>query len=355
MKAVIFGAGNIGRGFLGLELFKSGYDIIFVEALESVVKDLRERKQFLVEYLDQTHEQITVPVRKTFHTDEIDDIAKCINDCDIVVTAVGPKNIYNTAPLIKKGIHNTRGKIVIAAENAPNNSWIIRDEISAQDNYTIFPRCAVDRIAIRDEDITKVERPFEWIIENPGKELAINGVQYVTDITPYLERKLLLLNGTHAVLGFLGYNIGIDSPAVAMQDKNIRTIIIGALRETGEALVAEYKFDHIAMNQYQENIITRFENQFVPDKIHRLARDPIRKLSERVIKAALLAEKHNLPTKNLEAGIQAALHYHNLDDKESCQLQSMLKNKGIDFVLQTYFNLSNDCELWKRLILAYKE
>ena len=39
-QAVIFGAGNIGRGFLGQLFFESGYEIVFVEAIESLVSRL---------------------------------------------------------------------------------------------------------------------------------------------------------------------------------------------------------------------------------------------------------------------------------------------------------------------------
>lgn len=356
MKAVIFGAGHIGQGFLGLELAKSGYELVFVDAIESVVRDLNEKKKYIIEYLDESCEQVTIDVKCALHVSAATDIAKCINQSDVVVTAVGPKNIENTAKLIQEGLIGTNGKVIIAAENAPNNSWIIRDAIPVDKRYNSFyPRCTVDRIAISDSGLVKVERAFEWVIEAGCKDLGVNGVEYAKDIRRYMERKLLVLNGSHAILGFLGYNAGVTSPAVAMQDFTIRDIVVGAINEAADSVRAEYNFNSNEMAKYVNSAIQRFGNALVPDKTERLARDPIRKVSERLVRAVVLAQKHNYETPNIEKGIVAALKYDNPTDKESVLLQSEIRAKGVEFVIKEYFGLSSSQELMRRIVQEYSK
>ena len=43
-KAVHFGAGNIGRGFIGLLLFQAGFSITFVDVIPAVIDAINQRK-----------------------------------------------------------------------------------------------------------------------------------------------------------------------------------------------------------------------------------------------------------------------------------------------------------------------
>ncbi|HPJ99686.1 MAG TPA: mannitol-1-phosphate 5-dehydrogenase, partial [Candidatus Hydrogenedentes bacterium] len=45
-RALQFGAGNIGRGFLGQLYYESGYAATFVDVLDDVVRALNERGEY---------------------------------------------------------------------------------------------------------------------------------------------------------------------------------------------------------------------------------------------------------------------------------------------------------------------
>jgi mannitol-1-phosphate 5-dehydrogenase len=48
MLAVHFGAGNIGRGFIGQMLFASGYEICFIDVNQHVIDDINSLKQYYI-------------------------------------------------------------------------------------------------------------------------------------------------------------------------------------------------------------------------------------------------------------------------------------------------------------------
>ena len=47
-KAVHFGAGNIGRGFVAEFLHESGYEVVFVDVIDSLIETLQNTKSYEV-------------------------------------------------------------------------------------------------------------------------------------------------------------------------------------------------------------------------------------------------------------------------------------------------------------------
>ena len=59
-KAVHFGAGNIGRGFIGLMLVKSGYDVTFVTRNKRKISELQLRNDISQISSYRTFRKITI-------------------------------------------------------------------------------------------------------------------------------------------------------------------------------------------------------------------------------------------------------------------------------------------------------
>ena len=60
MKSVHFGAGNIGRGFIGQLLHESGYDITFVDIQDDLVDALKKNGRYDVILADEREERVPV-------------------------------------------------------------------------------------------------------------------------------------------------------------------------------------------------------------------------------------------------------------------------------------------------------
>ena len=102
--AVHFGAGNIGRGFVGLILHRAGYQVVFVDVVDVLIDALNSTPSFLVKEVGQESAEELVDNYRAInsHSDEPAAIAE-IASADIVTTAVGPTVLKFVAPVIAAG------------------------------------------------------------------------------------------------------------------------------------------------------------------------------------------------------------------------------------------------------------
>jgi mannitol-1-phosphate 5-dehydrogenase len=161
MKSVHFGAGNIGRGFIGQLLHESGYDITFVDIQDDLVDALKKDGHYEVILADEGEERVPVDRVTALHSiNEADEVSERLAEADLITTAVGPSVLPVLAPVIAKGLveRARRGGApvnVIACENMIGASQALRglvmehvpdEHAEAVEEIAGFPNAAVDRI-----------------------------------------------------------------------------------------------------------------------------------------------------------------------------------------------------------------
>lgn len=348
MKAVHFGAGNIGRGFVGLLLHQAGYEVVFADVADALINDLAGADSYRVhEVGDQPAVHSVDNFRAVNSNTEESRLIEEISTADIVTTAVGPHILKFVAPVIAKGLAARPAASaplqVMACENAINATDILREAIEGSwDSGTgqladraVFANTAVDRIVPNQEpgqglDVT-VETFYEWVIDRtPFGDSApvIPGALFVDKLGPYIERKLFTVNTGHATTAYFGYQAGLEKISDAMADPQVAADVRAVLDETKQLLVAKHGFDAGEQEAYVQKILGRFTNPHLPDTVNRVGRAPLRKLSrhERFIgPAAELAERGTTPEALLGA-ISSALRFDDPADAEAVELQQMLKS-----------------------------
>ncbi|WP_347862346.1 mannitol-1-phosphate 5-dehydrogenase [Salimicrobium sp. PL1-032A] len=346
MRAVHFGAGNIGRGFIGELLFKSGYHTTFVDVNAEIIDALNEEKEYTVYYAGSGDKLTVTNVSGINSSEDPDAVTEAIQEADIVTTAVGPNILPLIAGTIAGGLKNRPdGKPlpVIACENMIGGSTLLQEEILKHTETEVvqkasFPDSAVDRIVPiqHNEKLldVSVEPYFEWIVEEgdiKGEKPEVEGITYVEELEPYIERKLFSVNTGHAATAYKGSAKGYETILQAMDDEDIVRHVRGTLKETGDVLVARYGFDRKAHGEYIDKIIERFQNPDLSDYITRVARGPIRKLGlkDRLVRPA---RTHFDVVKEEPAflvdTIVAALFYENPEDEEAVKLKALREEKG---------------------------
>lgn len=376
-KAIQFGAGNIGRGFIGGLLSNAGYHVVFADVNEAILNGINNDKQYKILVKDvECFEQTITNISAVSSISE--DIIKEIEEAEIITTAVGPLVLKRIAPTIAKGIQarknngNKNYLNIIACENAVGATAILKEEvmkvlneeeISYMEEYIGFPNCSVDRIVppCTNEnplDVT-VENFYEWNVEEAkikGEVPQIEGMNLVGDLIAYVERKLFTLNTGHAITAYLGSLAEYKTVDESIKDEKIATIVKAAMQESGQGLVKKHGLDLEAHYKYIDKILNRFKNPYLNDDVKRVGREPLRKLSakDRLVNPLMTAKSYGISVDNLIIGVGAALHYDNPEDAQSVELQQTIKDLGVKEAVKKISEIEDE-ELLNAIETSYQK
>ncbi|WP_020615197.1 mannitol-1-phosphate 5-dehydrogenase [Paenibacillus daejeonensis] len=374
MKAVHFGAGNIGRGFIGLILGAANYEVCFVDVNRELVEHLQARGSYKVALASDEGETVVVGGVSAIDGADLEAVSAAVSEADLVTTAVGPAILRHIAPGIARGISRrmaagTEKLQVIACENAIGASEQLKshvypllseEEQTKADDQIAFPNAAVDRIvpiqSHADPLFVRVEPFYEWVVErSPLGVSEIPGVHYVDELTPYIERKLFTVNTGHCTAAYHGYRLGAKTIQEALELPEVLAEVEGTLAETGELLCKKHGFDRSAHQDYIHTIIGRFRNPHLSDDVARVGRSPLRKLSpeDRLVRPARQADELELPTGHLTTAMGAAMVFKADGDEDAEALQEMIREQGAAKALTHVTGLAEESPLHAAALAAY--
>jgi mannitol-1-phosphate 5-dehydrogenase len=362
VTAVIFGAGSVGRGFLGQLFSESGYQVVFVDIDTALVETLARRGSYTLRLagVEKAEELIIGPVRAVNGL-QTDCVVAEVARSSLVATAVGARSLTQIAGPIAAGLVRRWE----AGQTGPLNVIICENLTDAPDRLRgnvrdVLPEglraCLPERVGFVPAVIARMsppptpeQRAFDatLIVAEPYKVLPVDreafvgeiprivGMQPVAPFRAYVDRKLYIHNAAHAVLGYLGYRRGLAYGHEALDDPWVRKRLAQALDEAGRALMAEHGFEPRALQEHVRDVLARLANRALADPISRLCRDPLRKLGprDRLVGAARLAERHGIRPVGLAWGVAAALAYDCPDDAHAVELQARLSLEGWTEVL----------------------
>lgn len=345
--AIHFGAGNIGRGFIGMLLAQANYKVIFADVQEDIVNALAQKKQYEVQVVGDKRQTILVENVSALNSND-PQLVDAIAQAEIITTATGPNVLKFLAPTIAKGLQKAQEQNrdkslnIIACENAVRATTELKKHIKAHmPNLPIwagFVDAAVDRIvppAENKEDILKVhvEDFYEWLTEKQafvGEIPNIHGMTLVNNLEAGVERKLFTLNTGHAVCAWIGQYLGFSTIGQAIANERVKEIVYNVMWQSGNALIAKHKFKKEAHEQYIKKIFKRFENPYIIDDVERVGRQPVRKLSkgERIARPIQTALAYDLPVDKLFLGAAIAMYFKNDNDPQVKELKQMVTKNG---------------------------
>jgi mannitol-1-phosphate 5-dehydrogenase len=384
-KAVHFGGGNIGRGFVAEFLHNSGYFVTFVDVMDSIINQLQETPSYTVtEIGDDGERKFTIDHSTAINSKyTMDDVVKAIAEADIVTCAVGPNILKFVAEPVAKAIEaRTRSEplAVIACENAINatTTWkgfiekyiedkLNKDTLKDIEKRARYANSAIDRIVpAQDADAglnVKIEKFYEWCVEqkpfeNGGNKPDVKGIHYVDDLEPYIERKLFTVNTSHATAAYYGYNRKIPYIHEVLEDKELHDVVRAAVKETAHLIVNKHGISAQEQDSYVESIVKRISNPTLKDDVARVGRAPLRKLSrkERFIGPAAQLAEMGEKVDALLGAIEMALRFQNVEgDDESKELAKILKENSAEDATSKITGLEKEHPLYSQIVPVVKK
>ncbi|MCD6646138.1 mannitol-1-phosphate 5-dehydrogenase [Vibrio cholerae] len=379
-NAVHFGAGNIGRGFIGKLLADADIAVTFADVNEPLVDQLSHQQEYKVKVVGSECKMETVS-HVTAVNSASEALIERIIKTDLVTTAVGPTVLDIIAKTIAKGLSarfaagNTQPLNIIACENMVRGTthlkqqvyqFLTTEEQQQADALVGFVDSAVDRIvpplqAANDDPLeVTVESFSEWIVDEQqfkGEIPHIEGMEKTDNLMAFVERKLFTLNTGHCITAYLGCLKGHRTIREAIEDPSIEVQVKQAMQESGEVLIRRYGFDRALHNAYIEKILTRFANPYLVDEVDRVGRQPLRKLgaNDRLIKPLLGTIEYGLPNSMLLKGIAAALKYRNSSDPQAVELQQSIEKEGVRSTLARYTGLAAESVEVQQIEALYQQ
>lgn len=379
MKAVHFGAGKIGRGFIADLLHETGYEITFVDVNESLNEELNEFHNYYLYVIEEGYRRrIIDKVSALSPITQDTEVTEAIAKADLITTAVLADNFSKIASNLALGL-KVRSEIgarkvnVIPCENALQNGNMLKQVVlktgiiteKELDLIATFPNTAVDRMVFdADRDGRKgidVGRDYELVIQKDllvdSESCPIKGAEYTCDLNKYLERKLYVINGGHAWSGYMahvmGYDIIQDYFAKSENVQMTKAVMI----QIGAVLEKRYRFTHQEMLEYIEFALNRFLTPGVVDTVKRICRAPIRKLgvNDRLLGPAFACEELGLPNDMILKGVAAVFLFDEKEDEQSVELMKYIKSHGIENAIRKFTGVDREKHMYSEILKDYLE
>ncbi|WP_051208107.1 mannitol dehydrogenase family protein [Saccharospirillum impatiens] len=197
---------------------------------------------------------------------------------------------------------------LLSCDNVPHNGDVFRKALLGflehadpslglwVQTHVSFPNSMVDRITpapgesdqqavlqrhgVVDPCAVGAETFIQWVIEDDFKAgrpaLETVGVQFTADVSPYETAKLRLLNGSHLMMGFIGYLAGYTRVDMAIKDPAIRQLVKDYMAL--DAAPTLTPIQDMPLDDYQGQLIARFGNSTIADQQQRICSDGYTKL-----------------------------------------------------------------------------
>ena len=276
-----------------------------------------------------------------------------------IVQALKLRRQRNVAPFTVMSCDNVQENGHVAKAAILEFARLLDPELGTwiEENVT-FPCTMVDRIvpAATEETLTEITtllgvqdpcgiacEPFrQWVIEDnfvagrPNWNIA--GAEFVSDVVPYEEMKLRMLNGSHSFLAYLGYLGGYAHISDTMTDQGYRKAALDMMMlAQAPSLTMPEGTD---LEGYANLLIDRFTNPSLKHQTWQIAMDGSQKIPQRMGGSLRFHLEQGSNFKWLATGIAGWMRYvagvdekgHDIDlrDPMSAKLSDICDTHGLN-------------------------
>lgn len=366
---VIFGAGKIGRSFIGQLFSCGGYEIVFIDIDKHLIEELNRRGAYRVVIKDEGEgEVIEVKNVRGVYTGDRESVVRELASAWILGINVGIRGLPMIFPMIAEAVIKRYESDpglpldMIIAENMRDSDAYFRSSLRPllPENYPIdkllgFVETSIGKMVpimlkkdVEEDPLQIFAERYNTLILNA---LAFkNGIPLVVGLAPkehmkaWVDRKLFIHNLGHAVAAYTGYLFFPERIYMheVLADAEVLEITEAAMKQSANILLLKYpgEFKPEELDAHIGDLLGRFRNKALGDTVFRIGCDLPRKLGpeDRLAGAIRAAIELELPYEKILFALVRACWFHAKDEEGKMLSQDIallkLYEKGIETVLQ---------------------
>ncbi|MGM9928750.1 MAG: mannitol dehydrogenase [Bacillus sp. (in: firmicutes)] len=378
MKAMIIGAGKIGRGFIAQLLRENNIDLFFAEKSQELVDALNDIGSYTSHILGEEEKSTVIDSYQAFQLENVKELANAWEVCSLIFTSVGGKNLVSVgkvmADAFKKRLENgpVEKSTIITCENWKNPASDLKEAILSRltqeekqefEEKISVTEAVIMRVAVNPSDEQLNSCPLDtW--SHDYWELPINRAnwkteppelkyfKYLNHFGRFLDQKLYTNNASNAAVAYYGYLKHFIYTADAANDPEVEKLMDAVYDEVNEMIVKEMGVTMEDQMAFAKKAKDKYQNKAIVDKLTRHAADPIRKIgpNDRLVAPARLCLKHGIRPDAIAFVLAAALYFDNPEDPSAMKLKELRKKKGIPYILEHISELSPEEPLYQMVL-----
>lgn len=303
---LIFGAGKIGRSFIGQLFGLSGYEVIFSDVDLDIVRALNHRKSYPVVIKGETEETLIIPNVRAISGLDKAMVVQEVSEASIIAVSVGKNALEKVIPLIANGlklryqISPNRPLDIIIAENMRSASKFIHEKLSnclpgeyPIDKLVGLVETSIGKMApimlqsdLEKDPLLVFAEPYNSLILDKngfkGNIPEVEGLCPKKNIKAWVDRKAFIHNLGHATVAYFG---SFKHPQAAfiyevLEDTEVHDFAKTVMLQAAQVLKAVYPTDFSVndLEAHVDDLLFRFQNKALRDTIFRVGQDIPRKL-----------------------------------------------------------------------------
>jgi len=389
-KIVIFGAGKIGRSFIGQLFGRSGYKLVFIDADPIVVERLNNKKSYRIIIKGEQEEEIVISDLVAIQSADVTKAAEAVSSAGVLAISVGKNAIEKVIPVIASGLElrykrNPASPLdIILAENMRSAAEFVRSELIRDlpqdfpvDTFVGLIETSIGMMVpimplaeLEKDPLVIFEEPYNTLIldakgfKNPIPK--VKGLAPQRNIKAWVDRKAFIHNLGHATAAYYGNYLYPE--AVYMYEVLAHTEVESFTREVmlQSADILRYAYpDDFTFSDLEDHIndlIFRFRNRALLDTVFRVGQDLTRKLGadDRFMGAIKLAMRYQMPYDKIVKAMSFGFVFNGKDENgknypPDIKFLRLIRNE-FDLALKNllYFNPVKDSQVIGQLKELYK-
>lgn len=377
-----YGAGNIGRGFIGQLFSQAGYEVSFIDINMEIIDALNREGRYPVTIVSkQPPVDVWVENVKGIYGMDQAAVIDAIAGADIMATAIGVNILTRIVPLVangikkRKSIGNDAPLNIIICENLLDADKMLRrlllehfddeGQVYFEENIGLVEASIGRMVPVMTEEQKKgdplkvfVESYCELPVDKDAFKGEIPDIPHMFPYSPfelYIKRKLYIHNLGHALTAYLGNLAGCEYTWQAMDNPYIKLIVLRSMQESAMSLAAMFNVSTRELLDHIADLQLRFANIALGDTVMRVGKDTRRKLSaqDRFAGAIKTCESQGIIPVYSSIGIAAALFFQCPDDPGTDFVQGIFLKGGIESVLSDICDIKPPSPSYNLIISYY--